>query len=73
VDGRARDKPGHGLVQRVVPVILDSNSSILVVVAEQGQVNRIGHSSVAGIVAMRVIAAVLRRQNARGVAPMPAA
>ena len=45
-----------------------SETASIVVVAEQRQVNRVGHGPVAGIVGMSVIAAVIRRQNARRVA-----
>jgi len=41
--------------------------SVLVVVAEQGQVDPLGHCLVPKIVGMPVIAAVKRRENACGV------
>jgi hypothetical protein len=42
------------------------NRLILVVVAKQRQVDRVGHGPVADIVGMDVIAAVIRWQQARG-------
>ena len=41
-----------------------TDCSILVVVAKQRQVDRVGHGPVAAIVRMQMIAAVIRRQQA---------
>ena len=38
--------------------------SILVVVAKQGQVDRLGHGPITSVVGMHVVAAVVRRQHA---------
>jgi hypothetical protein len=43
---------------------LHQERSVLVVVAEESQVDRFGHGPVAGIVGMHVIPAVKRRQQA---------